>query len=121
LINQLRASQGLARLTVDPQLAEQARIQAAQSAATATPQATPSLNVVNDRVGGRYAVVSENPLEGPSIAEAHQLALTNHSLMENYLRPTDNSIGVGVVYRQDQRVFYVTEYFGQLGTGGRSG
>jgi uncharacterized protein YkwD len=93
LINQLRASRGVAVLVVDPRLVAVARMWAA-------PMSTPYLhhnpNIAEDGPPG-WIILGENVGVGPDVASLQQAFTNSPEHYANMVEPRYNAIGLCVV------------------------
>jgi hypothetical protein len=106
MINQLRASQGLRPLAVDPRLTTVARGWSANMASSNTLAHNPSLS---SQAPSDWVKLGENVGYGPDAATIHQAFVNSAHHYANMVDPQFNAVGVGVVVSGG--TMWVTEDF----------
>ncbi len=106
LINQLRTSQGLQPLTVNPDLARVARGWTAKMKANGAISHNPNLSA---EVTADWRKLGENVGVGPDVPILHDAFVKSPAHYKNLVDPAFDSIAVTIEY--DTTGFYVTEQF----------
>ena len=105
-LNDLRASQGLSTLSVDPALTDMARAWSAQMAAAGGISHNPSLAT---QAPSDWVKLGENVGVGPTVVSLHDAFVASPDHYRNMIDPAFQKVGVGVV--QAGEVMYVTVDF----------
>ena len=107
-LNDLRASKGLPRLTVDARLTDVARVWSGKMAAINTMSHNPLLSSL---VPSDWLKLGENVGYGPSVAGLHDALVASPPHYANMVDAKFNTVGIGVV--TSGSTFWVTQVFMQ--------
>lgn len=105
-INELRASKGLRRLSVDPELVADARVWSAKMSGDGYISHDLGLGT---SYAGPWVTLGENVGAGPEFGGLQAAFVASAKHYENLIRPNYTGIGIGVVF--DGATIFVTERF----------
>lgn len=114
LVNQARASAGLASLAPNAGLNSVARAQAARMADRDAIYHNENLKAEADAAGVNWQLIGENVGVGPDVQAVHEAFMSSPGHKSNVVYKTYNAIGVGIVTGKDGSIF-VAHVFAQIG------